>query len=84
MVQGQDSISAQHCIVLRNQSYPSAPTYQPSNRTWEVQPYAALPLQEYEDHGTFRGCCSVGFRWQDMENQHLREHFKVGSPIWGT
>ena len=46
----------------------------------EVQPQAVLPLQEYKDHGTFRGCCSVGFRWQDMENQHLREHFKVSRP----
>lgn len=34
-------------------------------------------LQEYEQHGIFRGCCSVGFRWQDMENTHLREHLQV-------
>ncbi len=34
-------------------------------------------LQEYELHGIFRGCCSVGFRWQDMENTHLREHLQV-------
>ena len=34
-------------------------------------------LEEYEAHGTFRGCCSVGFRWQDMENISLKEHFKV-------
>ena len=33
--------------------------------------------QEYEQHGDFRGCCSVGFRWQDMENTHLREHLQV-------
>ena len=34
-------------------------------------------LAEYETHGTFRGCCSVGFRWQDMENTHLRDSLKV-------
>ena len=35
-------------------------------------------LREYDQHkGAFRGCCSVGFRWQDMENTHMREHFKV-------
>ncbi len=34
-------------------------------------------LREYEDHGVFRGCCSVGFRWQDMENTHMREHYKA-------
>ena len=34
-------------------------------------------LREYDQHGVFRGCCSVGFRWQDMENTHMREHFKV-------
>lgn len=34
-------------------------------------------VQEYEQHGMFRGCCSVGFRWQDMENTHLREHLQV-------
>ena len=34
-------------------------------------------LREYQLHGTFRGCCSVGFRWQDMENNSLKEHFKV-------
>jgi hypothetical protein len=34
-------------------------------------------LREYEQYGTFRGCCSVGFRWQDMENTHLREHYQA-------
>ena len=34
-------------------------------------------LREYDHHGAFRGCCSVGFRWQDMENTHMREHYKV-------
>ncbi|BDA41920.1 Protease Do-like 10, mitochondrial [Coccomyxa sp. Obi] len=34
-------------------------------------------LREYEEHNVFRGCCSVGFRWQDMENTHMREHYKV-------
>lgn len=34
-------------------------------------------LREYEQHGIFRGCCSVGFRWQDMENSHMREHYKA-------
>ena len=37
-------------------------------------------LREFEQHGLFRGCCSVGFRWQDMENTHMREHYKVGGP----
>ena len=36
-------------------------------------------LREYNQHGTFRGCCSVGFRWQDMENAHMRDHYKVHS-----
>lgn len=39
-------------------------------------------LHEYEQHGTFRGCCSVGFRWQDMENNSLKEHFKVPAACW--
>jgi hypothetical protein len=34
-------------------------------------------LREFEQYSTFRGCCSVGFRWQDMENTHMREHYKV-------
>ena len=34
-------------------------------------------LREYERHGEFRGCCSVGFRWQDMENTHMRAHYKA-------
>lgn len=34
-------------------------------------------LREYEEHNVFRGCCSVGFRWQDMENTHMREHYKA-------
>ena len=34
-------------------------------------------LREYARHGVFRGCCSVGFRWQDMENTHMREHYKA-------
>lgn len=36
-------------------------------------------LREYNQHGAFRGCCSVGFRWQDMENSHMRDHYKVHS-----
>ncbi len=28
-------------------------------------------------HGSFRGCCALGFRYQDMENKHLRESLKV-------
>eukprot|EP00891_Asterochloris_glomerata_P000822 jgi/Astpho2/822/e_gw1.00016.51.1_t len=52
---------------------------------WQIVPSHAAPsLQEYEDHGTFRGCCSVGFRWQDMENQHLREHFKMAPTQAGS
>jgi len=38
-------------------------------------------LREYEQHGIFRGCCSVGFRWQDMENSHMREHYKACSML---
>ncbi|CAL5219318.1 g1127 [Coccomyxa viridis] len=34
-------------------------------------------LREYNQHGSFRGCCSVGFRWQDMENAHMRDHYKL-------
>ena len=34
-------------------------------------------LHEYRQYGTYRGVCSVAFRWQDMENEHLRMHFKV-------
>ena len=37
-------------------------------------------LREYNQHGSFRGCCSVGFRWQDMENAHMRDHYKVHCP----
>ena len=37
-------------------------------------------MREYEEHGVFRGCCSVGFRWQDMENTHMREHYKACLP----
>jgi hypothetical protein len=39
-------------------------------------------FDEYERTGTFRGCCSVGFRYQDMENTHLREHYKVSKIIF--
>ncbi|KAK9810951.1 hypothetical protein WJX73_000637 [Symbiochloris irregularis] len=41
-------------------------------------------LHEYEHHSTFRGCCSVGFRWQDMENNSLKEHFKVSPTQSGS
>ncbi|CAD7703758.1 unnamed protein product [Ostreobium quekettii] len=34
-------------------------------------------LSEYREHGTFRGSCSGGFRFQDMENTHLRAYLKV-------
>ncbi len=37
-------------------------------------------LREYERHGLFRGCCSVGFRWQDMENTHMRAHYRARCP----
>lgn len=44
-----------------------------------IIPYSVIQhfLREYDQHGAFRGCCSVGFRWQDMENTSLKEHFKV-------
>mmetsp|Transcript_42586 Transcript_42586/g.101114 ORF Transcript_42586/g.101114 Transcript_42586/m.101114 type:complete len:599 (+) Transcript_42586:214-2010(+) len=32
-------------------------------------------LDEYTTYGEFRGCCSVGFRWQDMENKHMKEFY---------
>ena len=44
---------------------------------WCHRSFCWYGLQEYEQHGIFRGCCSVGFRWQDMENTHLREHLQV-------
>ncbi|GMH41469.1 hypothetical protein BSKO_09379 [Bryopsis sp. KO-2023] len=34
-------------------------------------------LEEYKKHGTVRGSCSSGFRFQDMENNHLRVFLKV-------
>lgn len=44
-------------------------------------------LTEWEQHGHYRGVCSLGFRFQDMENQHLRQFFKMrpehgGSLVW--
>ncbi|KAL3146345.1 hypothetical protein ABBQ32_003036 [Trebouxia sp. C0010 RCD-2024] len=51
-----------------------------------IIPYQIIKhfLQEYEKHGIFRGCCSVGFRWQDMENTHLREHLQVAANQSGS
>ncbi|DBA92177.1 hypothetical protein WJX77_001540 [Trebouxia sp. C0004] len=51
-----------------------------------IIPYQIIKhfLQEYELHGIFRGCCSVGFRWQDMENTHLREHLQVAPQQSGS
>eukprot|EP00210_Caulerpa_lentillifera_P005347 g5110.t1 len=34
-------------------------------------------LEEYKNHKTFRGSCSGGFRFQEMENTHLRAYLKV-------
>lgn len=39
-------------------------------------------LDEYKEHGTFRGSCSSGFRFQDMENNHLRAYLQVGYQIY--
>jgi len=41
-------------------------------------------LQEYREHGTFRGVCSTSFRCQDMENEHLRRHFKMEEGVSGS
>lgn len=38
-------------------------------------------LDEYERHNSFRGCCSVGFRWQDIENAHMRESLGVRTAL---
>ena len=44
-----------------------------------IIPYAVIRhfMEEFEMHGSFRGCCALGFRYQDMENKHLRESLKV-------
>lgn len=34
-------------------------------------------LEEYKNHNSFRGSCSGGFRFQEMENKHLRAYLKV-------
>ena len=34
-------------------------------------------LKEYDHHQTFRGSCTSGFRFQDMENTHLRAYLKA-------
>eukprot|EP00884_Botryococcus_braunii_P011067 jgi/Botrbrau1/19962/Bobra.0059s0078.1 len=41
-------------------------------------------FDEYERTGTFRGSCSVGFRYQDMENTHLRVYHKVPPHVSGS
>lgn len=41
-------------------------------------------LAEYEQHGEFRGCCSLGFRWQDMENKHLKEFYGMDPNTSGS
>ena len=58
---------------------PCAPTCEPAPGYIIPQNVVKHFLEEFEAHGTFRGCCSVGFRWQDMENISLKEHFKVGT-----
>ena len=44
-----------------------------------IIPYAVIQhfMEEFEVHGSFRGCCALGFRYQDMENKHLRESLKA-------
>lgn len=44
-----------------------------------IIPYAVIQhfMEEFEVHGSFRGCCALGFRYQDMENKHLRESLEV-------
>lgn len=41
-------------------------------------------LTEFEQYGTYRGSCSLGFRWQEMENTHLREHFQMSASASGV
>jgi len=41
-------------------------------------------LEEYETYGEFRGCCSPGFRHQDMENKHLREYHQMDPNTSGS
>ncbi len=47
-----------------------------------IIPYAVIQhfMEEFEVHGSFRGCCALGFRYQDMENKHLRESLKASGP----
>lgn len=40
-------------------------------------------LQEYREHSEFRGGASLGFRWQEMENTHMREFLKVPEGVSG-
>ena len=40
-------------------------------------------LREFELSGRFRGVCSLGFRWQDLESQGLRAFLQVPSRPWG-
>eukprot|EP00899_Mesostigma_viride_P025235 jgi/Mesvir1/5897/Mv00669-RA.1 len=41
-------------------------------------------LAENERYGQFRGVCSLGFRWEDMENPYLRESLQVSSQQSGV
>lgn len=34
-------------------------------------------LHSYDRFGSFQGVCCLGFRYQRMENQSLRAHYKV-------
>ncbi len=68
-----------HAATFLNR-LPYSPDYNASRCMQTVNAITVVTLamlQEYELHGIFRGCCSVGFRWQDMENTHLREHLQV-------
>lgn len=39
-------------------------------------------LREFELSGRFRGVCSLGFRWQDLESQGLRAFLQVPPLPW--
>lgn len=41
-------------------------------------------LREFELSGRFRGVCSLGFRWQDLESQGLRAFLQVPPLPWGS
>mmetsp|Transcript_2030 Transcript_2030/g.5998 ORF Transcript_2030/g.5998 Transcript_2030/m.5998 type:complete len:611 (-) Transcript_2030:181-2013(-) len=41
-------------------------------------------LEEYAQYGEFRGSCALGFRWQDLENKHMKEFYGMDPASSGT